>query len=573
MTDREKIDSNNYIEVLSDYLLPEGIEYPLRDYVVQLIDGDIGITYINRNEVDPVSIRNFTYRSVPKVYGLLPLEAGTGSGYDPTPLIQSGISQIQREPLNLKGSGVVIGIISTGIDYEDEVFRKPDGSSRILGIWDQTGKTGEPPAGLLYGTEYRKETIDEALLSENPREIVPSVDEMGNGTAMASVAAGSAIGSGLRFSGAAPEADIAVVKLRQAKPFLREYFLVPDEAPAYAESDLLTALRYLEGYAVSLVRPLVICMGVGTNMGNHNGQSILSAYLNRIATRRSRAVVISGGDEGNSAPHYVGYRVEGLAETTDNAEIRVDVGERGFIAELWGSIPATHAISIKSPGGETTDRVNFLGRQTREFSFIYERTKVRVDHILVEQNSGEELIFFRFVDPTPGVWTIQVTIMDGSSALDGSFHIWLPIGAFLTGSTYFLRPSPYTTLTEPANAAEIITTTAFNDKNISFYAESGRGFTRGGQIKPDICSPGVEISTSIGKQTGTAMGAALLSGACAQFMQWAVVEGNRPWVESRELKNFLIRGAVRNAGDIYPGREWGYGRLNMAGTFEQLAGI
>ena len=69
------------------------------------------------------------------------------------------------------------------------------------------------------------------------------------------------------------------------------------------------------------------------------------------------------------------------------------------------------------------------------------------------------------------------------------------------------------------------------------------------------------------------MGAALLSGICAQFMQWAVVEGNQPWMESREMKRYLIRGAVRSPDITYPSREWGYGRVNISRTFDVLAGV
>ena len=557
MTDREKIASPDYIEILSDYAQPEGLERPVQDYVFQRIDADLGIAYINSKEVNPSDIRNITYRAVPKAYGLMQIQPGETASFDPTPLLKSGILQVQRDPLNLTGRGVVIGFIDTGIRYEDEVFRNADGSTRILGIWDQNINDGLVPEGLLYGTEYRQDVIDAALSSENPRAIVPSYDEIGHGTAMASVAAGSPISAGLRFTGAAPEADIAVVKLRQIKPYLREFYMLPEGVPAYAETDIIAAVKYLESFAISLVRPLVICIGLGTNMGDHEGHSILSGYLNTIATRRSRAVVLCGGNEGDSAHHYVGYADEGMAETTDNVEIRVDVGEEGFTAELWGSIPATHAISIKSPGGETTDRVDFKARDTREFSFIYTRTRVRVDHVLVEQGSGEELIFFRFYNPSPGVWTIQVTSSGGKYQPDGNFHIWLPITDFLRGETYFLRPSPYTTITEPGNTREVITTTAYRDSNNSFFGESGRGFTRLGNIKPELCTPGVNIGTVLGNRTGSSMSAALLAGICAQFMQWAVVEGNRLWMESRELKNYLIRGAVRNPGTSYPSREWG----------------
>lgn len=573
MTDKEKILSPDYIEILSDFVQPEGVDRVVRDYVYLPIDSNLGITYINREEVRDLGLREFTYRTIPKAYGLMQTGLQFLQSFDPAPLIESGILQMQREPLSLTGTGVVIGFLDTGIDYQNEVFRNLDGSSRILGIWDQTIQTGQPPEGLFYGTEYRKADIDRALLSDNPLEIVPSRDENGHGTAVASVAAGSPVSGGLRFVGAAPEADIVVVKLRQMKEYLRQFYMLPEQVPAYAESDLLTAVKYLESYAISLVRPLVICIAVGTNMGDHQGNSVLAGYLNTIATRRSRAVVVCGGNEGNSAHHYVGYATEGMTQTTDNVEIRVGEGESGFTMELWGNIPASHAISIRSPGGETTDRVDFRGRETRDFSFIYERTRIQVDHVLVEQGSGEELIFFRFMDPTPGVWTIQVTIMGGSSQGDGSFHIWLPITEFLQGETYFLRPSPYTTLTEPSNARDVITTTIYQSSNDSFYGESGRGFVRKGDIKPDLCTPGVGIDTILGKRTGSSMGAALLSGICAQFMQWAVVEGNQQWVESRELKNYLIRGAVRQSGITYPSREWGYGQSNIARTFDVIAGI
>ena len=267
----------------------------------------------------------------------------------------------------------MIGFLDTGIRYEEEVFRNEDGSTRILGIWDQTIQEGEPPEGILYGTEYKKEAIDRALKSENPRQIVPSYDENGHGTAIASIAAGSRLGDGLKFTGAAPQADIVVVKLREAKPHLKDFFLVPQETAAYAESDILVALKYLESYAVSVVRPLVICFSLGTNLGDHEGHSIMADYLNQIATRRSRVVVVCGGNEGNSGHHYYGTSVEGLTETVDNVEIRVDGNTEGFVAELWGSVPAKHAISIRSPGGETTPKVDFREQSSREFVFMKRR--------------------------------------------------------------------------------------------------------------------------------------------------------------------------------------------------------
>ena len=108
------------------------------------------------------------------------------------PLDAAGIITLQNYPtLQLMGDGIMIGFLDTGIDYQNRVFRNLDGTTRIVGIWDQTIQEGEPPAGIYYGTEYRRDVINAALQSGDPLSIVPSVDENGHGTALASVAAGS----------------------------------------------------------------------------------------------------------------------------------------------------------------------------------------------------------------------------------------------------------------------------------------------------------------------------------------------------------------------------------------------
>lgn len=572
MTDREKIISNDFYDLIIDYEILDEVTENTPDYVYQPVDRDIGIAYVRRRDIPPIGIGGgYPYQEIPKLYGLMQ------ANFDPTPYIRSGITAVQRPPLNLTGKGVVIGFLDTGIRYEEEVFRKEDGSSRILGIWDQTIQDGNPPPGILYGTEYRKDLIDAALQSANPREIVPSYDENGHGTAIASVAAGSLLNQGLTFFSGAPDADLVIVKLRQAKPYLKEFYGVDEQTECYAESDILVALRYLESYAISLYRPLVICLGMGTSMGDHEGHSVLADYLSSLALRRSRCVICCGGNEGNAGHHYVSGSNTG---ETESVEIRVDQRESGFIMELWGKAPNRHAISIRAPGGETTAQVDFRDRAIREFTFIYETATIQVGHVLVEQRSGEELIFFRFLNPTPGIWTVNVTSMGtGNNARqDGNFHMWLPLKEFLKGETYFLRSSPYTTILEPGNAREVITVNAYDDSNGSFWTESGRGYTRLGLIKPDFSAPGVNISTVLGKGTGTSLAAAITAGAAAQFLQWAVIEGNQVGVENREIRNYLIRGARRTSfvGDAmisYPNREEGFGELDISGTFDILAGI
>lgn len=491
-------------------------------------------------------------------------------GFDPNSLIASGITQIQREPLALTGRGVIICVIDTGIDYTNPAFRNPDGTSRILAIWDQTIQEGSPPEGFQYGTEYTKEAIDRALEAEDAYSVVPSRDENGHGSMMAGVAAGSRVSGGLTYQGAAPDADIVVVRLKECKQYLRDFYMVPEKVPAYQENDIMLAVQYADGFAVPFQKPVVICLGLGTSYGDHAGTAPLARYLDLVAVKRSRAVVLPGGNEGNALHHYQG-RLGDRNGDSISVEVRVEAGNDGFIMELWGSIPDAYTVSVRSPGGETIPRIRLGVRESITYSFVYERTRVTIAGTLADPVSGEELILLRLQDPTPGIWTFQVSAV--GDIHNGVFHVWLPISQFLSAPAYFLEPSPYVTMTDPSFAKNAISVSTYDSDNNSFYINSGRGFSRTGDIKPDLAAPGVNVSTIRGKASGSSLAAAITAGAAAQFLQWAVVEENNIVVESRGIKNYLIRGASRSFDISYPSREWGYGRLNMVGTFDALIGV
>ena len=81
MTDREKIMSQDYYEILSDYRYPEGLEHSFEDLVFQRVDADLGIAYINKNELTAADERRITYRGTPKVYGMMRGQARSGKRF------------------------------------------------------------------------------------------------------------------------------------------------------------------------------------------------------------------------------------------------------------------------------------------------------------------------------------------------------------------------------------------------------------------------------------------------------------------------------------------------------------
>lgn len=321
MTCREKILSEEYGELILDFTVLN----PDLSYCFTRINDEFLVVYVPLAELRELTGSLYAYQYLPKLYGLMQ------ESFDPLSLINSGILQTQRPPLSLKGSGVVLAFVDTGIRFADEAFLTPAKNSRVLAIWDQNVQSGEPPEGFWYGTLFTREEINQALRTENPYVAVPSYDEIGHGTMLAGVAAGSSLNGGQAFLGAAPEADIVVVKLRQAKQNLRNYYLLPEGVPAYAESDIMQGIKFAESFAVTFRRPVVICVGLGNNSGNHTIGSFLAQYLDSLATVRNRGVVICGGNEGNAAHHFSGSVPQGNPDAYTDVEIRVGEGERGFL--------------------------------------------------------------------------------------------------------------------------------------------------------------------------------------------------------------------------------------------------
>ena len=66
-------------------------------------------------------------------------------------------NQQKKQSFPLIGKGVLIGIVDSGIDYENPDFRNADGTTRILALWDQTLQNGKPPQGYHIGTEFTLE--------------------------------------------------------------------------------------------------------------------------------------------------------------------------------------------------------------------------------------------------------------------------------------------------------------------------------------------------------------------------------------------------------------------------------
>lgn len=556
---REAIISNNYMDFLVEY--GGDLETLQNQYdfaCIQVINYQYAVVHL-QSEVQLENLNN-SYRSFPKCLGLM----------DSSNMEVSGILRMQRLPsLNLRGRGVIVGIVDTGIDYTNSLFRQADGTTRIASIWDQGIQTGNPPEGFFYGSEYTREQINEALASEgDPHLVVPTEDTQGHGTFLAGIAAG---GEDIAqdFIGAAPDATIVAVKLKEAKPYLKNFFQIPQDALAYQSTDLMLGIRYLLDVAQKLRMPIAICIGIGNSQGSRDGTGTLNNFLSDYAKVRGIAICISAGNESQTGHHYYGTIPEG----SHYDSVEINVGETdGFTLELWGGSPSIFSVAIRSPSGEVIPRIPPRIGTSRVINLLLEQTRLRIDYQLVERASGDELISIIFEKPTKGIWTIDV-YEDGPLA--GGFHMWLPIRNFLSEDTAFLRPDPNTTIVTPSDAISPIGVATYNHYNDSIYINSSRGFGRNNMIKPDITAPGVNIygpnlRGGYSTRSGSSIAAAHVTGAAALMLEWGIQLGNEPFLNSVQIKKYLIRGAGRNTELTYPNREWGYGKLDLYQAFRQM---
>ncbi|PWJ48931.1 S8 family peptidase [Faecalicatena contorta] len=548
---------DNYVDLLIDTQLAENLR---TGYEITPINERNSILHSPVDMFNMCSLGIYPYHIFPTIYTLCSMVS----------LESSGISVAHSNPnFGLFGQGVIIGFVDTGINYQHQAFLNSDGTSRILYLWDQNIEGSGIKPDAPFGSVYDKTLINLALLNQKPLSIVPSFDEDGHGTMLAGIAAGS-IDESQGFSGVAPNAEIVVVKLARAKHYNRAIFNIPDTVRCYAETNILIGIEYIRKIAERLKRPLIICFGMGSSQSDHDGHSALSLYLNNISTTPRKGVCISAGNEGNARRHYSETMSN---EQSDNTfELRIGELDKNFSMEIWQRSPGKIAVVVESPHSEKTSVIQPQFGQCFEQTFVFSNSKIYINNIIVENETGEQLILIRLSNAVSGIWKIRVIKID---TITMQFNAWLPSGDIITEETYFLRSNPYTTVTAPGNARNPVTVTAYNQNTNSILPESSRGFTTSNVVTPDLAAPGFNIKcptiiNTYGSATGTGAAAAHSAGIMALVLEWAVIKGNYTSISGRDISRLLIRGAARENTIEYPNRIWGYGKIDIIGLFRGL---
>lgn len=472
----------------------------------------------------------------------------------------SCIDTVQAAPYDLSGRGVLVGIIDSGIDYENPDFRNDDGTTRIAAMWDQS-VPGNPPAGYTEGTEYTREEINEVLLSAgvSPGESAGTVlsrDTSGHGTAVAGIAAGNGKGSaGRQYRGAAPEAELLIVKMG-----------IQRQGGFPRTTELMMGVDYVMRKALSIRKPVAINISFGNTYGSHDGTSLVERFLNDMSNIWKNVICIGSGNEGASAGHAAGRVTDDEAAVQ---ELAVQEREPSLSVQVWKSYVDEMDISVVSPSGERVGPFReILGPQR----FILGNTELLIYYGEPKPYSVRQEIYISFIPVQSyvdsGVWRI---ILTPRRLVDGTYQMWLPAQAALNVGTAFLTPDSTSTLTIPSTASLAVTVAAYDARTFSYADFSGRGpaaVYEGSDVpKPDLAAPGVLVNAPVpggGYRafSGTSFAAPFVTGSAALLMEWGIVQGNDPYLYGEKVKAYLRRGARELPGySEWPNSLLGFGAL------------
>lgn len=195
-------------------------------------------------------------------------------------------------PQGYTGSGVLVGIIDTGLELNHPDFQDTLGRTRVLYYWDQNYPYHPwlTPAGYGYGQAW-----DSAAINMGQCPAVDPFNQYGHGSTVAATAAANNHGNG-HFAGVAPDADLIIVANKLIGANWR--------------STVVDAVRWIVELAAQMERPVAINLSLGDYFGSHDGLDPAALMIDQMLTAApGRVLVCAAGNSGNFPAYHLGTDV------------------------------------------------------------------------------------------------------------------------------------------------------------------------------------------------------------------------------------------------------------------------
>jgi subtilisin family serine protease len=467
---------------------------------------------------------------------------------------------LTAHPLN--GSGVVVGIVDTGVDYSHEDFRNDDGSTRLELFAFASRPNGAPTSTIR---EFNSAAINAAL---GGGAAIPQGDPIGHGTHCASIAAGNGRALNGQFHGVAPKAALVAVR---SEPLLDDH--------------IIWGIR--RAFAVAGNRPAVVTLSLGGHLGPHDGTSAVENVIAR-ESGPGRIVVVAAGNEGGDNIHFRGELTAG-----QDLVIPVTVTDSNLVfADVWVPRGDDVDVSIETPGGTSHAPT---GATVTTPSGLFE------GHWQEDPVNRDQNLTLFIAQGHPGdVWHIRLHAV---SVLQGDVHAWGGTANSSTSANLFpAGTGDGFSLGMPATEERCIAVASFVSR-AHFQASGGgvignglvpgqlssfssRGPSRYGMLKPDVAAPGQFITAALASSSdfaaqlaprvhtsgkyitiqGTSMATPFIAGIIALLLE------REPKLTPEEVQQRLRVTARR---DAQTGRVWhpgfGFGKIDVEALLDYQA--
>jgi len=549
--------------VESDHDLTSSDIELLRGYgVVTTVAGPIAVIHTNTESLAQIAHLSFITR-LEKSY---PLSVQLDQSVPDTGAPEVWDEVKDPSGRNVTGAGVIVGFVDTGIDTTHRDFTFPNGTTKILYVWDQT-TSGRPPAGFGYGYECNSDDIQ--------ARTCPEIDTFGHGTHVAGIATSSGVATG-NYTGVAPGARIIFVK--------SGHEVCNGDSWTFDTDQILDGVNYMVEKAAHLKMRLVVSLSLGGNIGAHDGTDPFEKALDTFV-KQGTPIVVAAGNEAQDQDHIDGQITQGqnitfqlgLRESTTDVAIDIWFPTQD---QLSGTLHAPNGTSYAvttSPAGITTSfgEVNATMATFPDGNEIY-----------IEFNSTNSL-------PLNG-WS--VSLIGNQVPSEGSWNAWTDYSSCSFPGSFFLPGDHYSvdsqdTIAIPATAVNVVSVGAYVTKT-SWKGSDGRtygeqditlgdiasfssvGPTRDGRIKPDVVAPGEFIASARSINVpespsdpdsyhrilaGTSMATPHVAGVIALILQYA------PNLPAIEIPTILRQTARLDSftGIIPIGSwTWGFGKVD-----------
>lgn len=511
----ETQDPDEELEVLMRLILPTAVPEKVR-VVAQF--GDVITCRIKRKDIEEVYASPLKFSLKASQY------FGQNSGESFGVVEKKQSRQRSFSPVeDGDDRKAVLGIIDWGCDFTHLNFRNADGTTRLLGIWDQSVTSGKGTAHYGYGTFFSRTRINNALRTSEPFKSLKyhpaKADSAGvgaHGTHVMDIAAGN---GRVGRAGVAPTAELAFVHLGAND--------TSGKANLGDSVRILEAIDFLRILAGN--RPLVINMSVGRHGGPHDGNTLVERAIdNFLEARPDTMICQSTGNYFMANTHAYGILKPGKSQTLCFEIDSRDVTSNEI--EIWYSGKDVFSVVLKKdtvrltvPLGEKQD----ITHEGQVIGRIYHRRKDPVNH-------KNHINIFLYNNAPAGVWNI---LLSGIVIRDGRFHAWIERDTGPKQNQARFLPqfvSPFTTTGTICNGYNSLVVGAYdpNADDFTIGSFSSMGPTVDGRLKPDLLAPGVRITaaksasrhqpTSAGDLTvmsGTSMATPHVAGTVASILR------------------------------------------------------